>query len=211
MKIKQIEFNHSSWCVIAALTLSLQTMAHESYQVVAGINAEGTSTGYVLSSGDAYQGFVRRPSGRTEIFDAPGAGSGPGQGTVARSINDRGEVGGYEVDTNNTLHGFLRTRAGAVFVFEAPGAGSAANQRTIVAGPSGNALGVVTGWFYDENGVVHGWKRAANGAIQVIDTPGHNRDTYTSNEVRYGFVRWTPGAITTFDATQLATTRGQLR
>jgi hypothetical protein len=203
MKIKQMRVSRSSWCVIAGLTLSLQAMAHESYQVVAGINAEGTSTGYALSSGNACHGFVRHPSGRIEIFDAPGAGSGAGQGTVGQTINDRGEVGGYEVDANNRLHGFLRTRAGAVFVFEAPGAASAANQGTIV------------GWFYDENGVVHGWKRAANGAVQVIDAPGpvsaHNRGTYASNEVRYGFVRWAPGAVTTFDATQLATTGGQLK
>jgi probable HAF family extracellular repeat protein len=194
------------------------------------INARGAIAGYVQTSANLFHAFVRHPSGRIELFDAPGAGTAAFQGTVAMTLNDRGEVAGYLADANNTFHGFLRARDGTIAVFEAPGAGTGPGQGTIVAGPSGNALsdlGAVTGWFYDDDNVAHGWKRAANGAIQVIDAPDAGtaayQGTYTSalniageisggisdsNEVHHGFVRSASGLITGYDAPQAGTTPG---
>jgi len=42
-------------------------------------------------------------------FDAPGAGTGQGFGTVALSINPAGAVTGYSYDASGTIHGFLRS------------------------------------------------------------------------------------------------------
>jgi hypothetical protein len=44
-------------------------------------------------------------------FNAPGAGTGPFQGTLAYSINPGGAITGLYVDASNVDHGFLRRRA----------------------------------------------------------------------------------------------------
>lgn len=43
------------------------------------------------------------------MIDAPGAGTGVGQGTCAAGNNSAGAVAGWYVDANNVAHGFLRT------------------------------------------------------------------------------------------------------
>jgi hypothetical protein len=42
-------------------------------------------------------------------FDVPGAGTGPGQGTVPIANNPANLITGYFIDTNGVNHGFLRT------------------------------------------------------------------------------------------------------
>src|SRR5262245_32696997 len=42
-------------------------------------------------------------------FDAPGASTGPGQGTLPFAINPAGLITGYYLDTGNVFHGFLRS------------------------------------------------------------------------------------------------------
>jgi hypothetical protein len=42
-------------------------------------------------------------------FDAPGAGTERGQGTVGSSLNPAGTVTGYDIDASGVYHGFLRT------------------------------------------------------------------------------------------------------
>jgi hypothetical protein len=55
-------------------------------------------------------GFVRARDGTITTFDAPGAGTGSGQGTFPNGhINDTGTITGYDVDNNNVRHGFLRS------------------------------------------------------------------------------------------------------
>ena len=45
-------------------------------------------------------------------FNAPGAGTGAGQGTFAYSINQQGTITGFYVDNSNVYHGFVRTQSG---------------------------------------------------------------------------------------------------
>jgi len=42
-------------------------------------------------------------------FDAPGAGTGPGQGTLPQQITSAGTIVGNYVDSNYVTHGFVRT------------------------------------------------------------------------------------------------------
>src|ERR1700747_1211164 len=63
-------------------------------------------------------------------FDAPGAGTGVGQGTRAYSINPAGTIIGYSRDENNVPHGFIRSNNGRFTSFDAPGAGTGAGQGT---------------------------------------------------------------------------------
>src|SRR5437868_6660354 len=62
-------------------------------------------------------------------FDAPGAGTGPGQGTFATSLNPAGAITGYYADANLVFHGFLRAPNGSLTAFDAPGAGTGADLR----------------------------------------------------------------------------------
>jgi hypothetical protein len=53
---------------------------------------------------------------------APGAGTAPGQGAIARSINGLGAIAGYYTDANDVNHGFVRDPHGIITTFDAPGA-----------------------------------------------------------------------------------------
>jgi hypothetical protein len=46
--------------------------------------------------------------GSITTFDAPGAGTGAGQGTLPLLNNAEGAITGYDIDANGAFHGFLR-------------------------------------------------------------------------------------------------------
>jgi hypothetical protein len=73
-------------------------------------------------------------------FEAPGAGKGASQGTLAFGINPAGEVAGEYVDANGVYHGFVRAVNGAITGFEAKDAGKGSGQGTMgyAIGPAGN-------------------------------------------------------------------------
>jgi hypothetical protein len=52
-------------------------------------------------------GFVLDKHGGLTTFDAPGAGTGPGQGTFPSDINPPGAIVGSFLDASNAFHGFL--------------------------------------------------------------------------------------------------------
>ena len=74
----------------------------------AGINKWGTITGFYVDDNNVYHGYVRTREGNFTVFDVPGAGSGPWQGTQPAAINPAGQITGYYTDTNNVVHGFVR-------------------------------------------------------------------------------------------------------
>jgi hypothetical protein len=78
--------------------------------------------GYYLDSNGVAHGFQNYDGNKSE-FDAPGAGTAPGQGTFTANINFNGTAG-YYMDSNGTYHGFLNTYDGAFTTFDAPGAGT---------------------------------------------------------------------------------------
>src|SRR6266480_3286630 len=67
--------------------------------------SSGTSDGSLNYSNTP---FVR-PEPTITTFDALGAGTGPGQGTLPFAINPAGMVIGYYIDAGDARHGFLRT------------------------------------------------------------------------------------------------------
>ena len=103
-------------------------------------------------------------------FDAPGAGTRPGQGTRSLSIDPSGTIIGFSVDANNVRHGFVRSQDGSFTIFDAPGAGTAAGQgtRAYSISPSGT----ITGHFTDSVNTAHGYVRSNQGVITVFDAPG---------------------------------------
>lgn len=88
-------------------------------------------------------------------FDAPGAGTAAGQGTIVNGINVGGAIAGWYVDAVNVNHGFLRAHDGSFTSFDAAGAGTGAGQGTFAVG--NNPAGAITGLFVDANGVSHGF------------------------------------------------------
>jgi hypothetical protein len=70
---------------------------------------EGTITGSYVDANNVNHGFLRAPSGTITSFDAPGAGTSPGQGTFPVSITPAGAITGNYVDASNVTHGFVRS------------------------------------------------------------------------------------------------------
>ena len=152
-------------------------------------------------------------------FDAPGAGTGAGQGTFAVIINPAGTIAGFAHDANDVRHGFLRSSADNFTTFDAPGAGTGAGQGTRAYGIT--PAGVIAGYYDDASSVSHGYVRAADGTITTFDAPGAGTSSgqgtipygtgiidpagaitghyVDSSGVYHGFLRAPDGTITGFD------------
>jgi len=112
-------------------------------------------------------------------FDAPGAGTGAGQGTGCFAytdcsviINQWGAITGYYLDANNVFHGFVRSPNGAFTNFEAPGSDTTANDYNGTLPNAINDAGAITGAYYDVSGVAHGFLRGPEGEFTTFDVPG---------------------------------------
>ena len=88
-------------------------------------------------------------------FDAPGAGTGAGQGTLPESNNTVGAITGNSIDGNFVNHGFLLNQQGSVSVFDVPGTGTGAGQGTIPV--DNNIPGAIIGEAIDGGSVIHGF------------------------------------------------------
>ena len=163
-------------------------------------------------------------AGQIITFDAPGAGTGAGQGTYAVNINDFGVTIGYFIDTNTVYHGFVRTLNGAVTTIDAPGAGAVPGSGQGSVAYSINLEGVIAGEYQDANYVYHSFLRTPNGRFVTFDAPGAgtgaNQGTlavdinlegeiagYTqdNNNVFHGFLRSPTGVFRSFDAPNAGT------
>src|SRR6266481_2375874 len=166
------------------------------------------------------------PQPTITTFDAPSAGTGPGQGTITFAINPAGTISGRYADAGTAIHGFVRTRDGAIITFDAPGAGTGPRQGTRPF--SINPAGTSAGYYNDASGVFHGFLRTPDGAITTFDIPGAGtgpgQGTFAGNinpqeaiagryvdagDVAHGFLRAPDGTITTFDAPNAGTGPGQ--
>ena len=107
--------------LLAAAITSIQLLG-----ILAPTVSSGTSDGFLNFSNTPFVG----PQPAITTFDAPGAGTGPGQGTLPFAINPGGAVLGYYIDAGDARHGFLRTRDGAITTFDAPGAGTGPGEGT---------------------------------------------------------------------------------
>jgi hypothetical protein len=110
-------------------------------------------------------------------FEAPGAGTAPGQGTFPSGINALGVVTGFTRDPNSARHGFLRGPDGTFTIFDDPAAGSCSASCGTIGNGQGtrayaiNPAGTITGFFTDNSARCHGYVRAADGTFTQIDAP----------------------------------------
>jgi hypothetical protein len=203
------------------------------------MNTGGDIAGFSVDTNNVRHGFVRTVANGTATFatfDAPGAGTGPTQGTVPLSIDTAGNITGFYKDANGTFHGFVRKVANgtATFAtFDAPGAGTGPGGKVSFMGtlPFGfDAAGDIAGTYADANGVNHGFVYTAASATPAFTTfnvpgvgttgffpgtgalnvnaGGDSSGLYTdTNGVRHGFFRAAAGTITApIDAPGAATT-----
>lgn len=130
---------------------------------VDGLNPAGTVIGGYVSMGsfnDGTQvphGLVRAADGTITEFDAPGAGTGPGQGTYPGGINPAGTGEGYYTDSSSVNHGFVRAPDGTITTFDVPGAGTGSGQGTFAGNI--NPPGDIAGYYVDAANVSHGFLR----------------------------------------------------
>jgi hypothetical protein len=155
-------------------------------------------------------------NGKIITFNAPGAGTGSGQGTVPIGPNVWGSIVGFYFDTNSVTHGFLRATDGTFTTFDPTG-----STATYAFGL--NDEGAITGDYFDSSGMCHGFLRATDGTFTTFDPTGSTCTTsgnlndfgviggyYSdSSGVSHGFLRVPDGAITTFDAPGAGTGSGQ--
>ncbi len=163
---------------------------------------------------------------RYTTIDAPGAGTGAGQGTFPQNITDLGLIFGYYVDSNSVAHGFLRSREGNYTTFDVSGAGTGAGQGTFPY--SINPAVTITGQYIDSSNVIHGFIRTADGNVTKFDAPGAGNGagegtlSYNINpsgevagyywdaaDVAHVFLRYRDGSFLTYEGPGAGTGAGQ--
>src|SRR5262249_33974725 len=125
--------------------------------ILAPNGSGGTSDGAMNFSNTPWL----RPQPTIITFDAPGAGTGPGQGTIAFAINPAGTISGRYADAGTAIHAIVRTPDGAITTFDAPGAGTGFRQGTRPF--SINPAGATAGYYNDASNVFHGFLRTPDG------------------------------------------------
>lgn len=113
--------------------------------------------GNYVEDNDLSHGFLRNKHGVFTTFDAPSAGTGPGQGTYPWGVNTKGEITGFYIDGTDVTHSFVRDKHGAIVEFDVPGAADMGGWGSIAPN------GAVTGFYFDANNMVHGFVREAHG------------------------------------------------
>ena len=148
---------------------------------LSNINFFGMSVGnYMDNTANLVQhSLIRHADGSFTLFEAPGAGTGPGQGTGCpgcfAGLNQFGSVAGIYTDANTVFHGFIRTPDGKFTSFDAPGAGKGNSQGTGCPSDcpvSLNNKGAVIGPYIDANNVLHVYLRSPGGNIVTVDPAG---------------------------------------
>jgi hypothetical protein len=136
--------------------------------VAFAINDAGVIAGAFQDSNNVYHGYLRFPNGFFEQIDAPGAGSGAQQGTLAFNVNLSGATAGIYLDASGVYHGFVRTPGNPFASFDPPG-----SVHTYPCEETCLTLaGSVTGSFFDTAGNEHAFLRTPDGRITAIDVPG---------------------------------------
>jgi len=119
---------------------------------------KGWVSGQYIDSNDVFHGFICDSSDCSNTFisvDAPDAGTGSGQGTVAVEHREAGWSVGEYIDSSDVYHGYFRKKNGKITEFDAPGAGDQGTYTVF----SSNRDHQIAGTFKDENGIRHGFIR----------------------------------------------------
>jgi hypothetical protein len=196
-----------------------------------GINPQGTVVGSYLDDGNVFHGYQCVSGCGTAstftTYNAPGAGTAAGQGTITFSINVFGVITGFLIDANNVSHGFVTTAPFKHFtILNEPDAGQGAGQGT-TAGNIKPEGGEIAGSYVDSSGVSHGFVTAPpyrtftsfdpKGSVatlipvaSALNQEGEVTGTYVdASGAFHGFVRAANGTITEYNVKGAGTGAGQ--
>src|SRR6266481_3403427 len=120
-----------------------------------GLTPNGGIEGVFVDVNGVLHGFVRSTDGTFTTYNAPGAGTGAGQGTLPESNNTPGAITGQFIDGNFVNHAFVRSNQGIFSTFDVPGMGTGAGQGTIPV--DNNDPGAIVGEAIDGGTVIHGF------------------------------------------------------
>jgi hypothetical protein len=148
---------------------------------LSNINFLGLSVGNYMdnTANLVHHGLIRHADGSFTTYEAPGAGTGPSQGTGCpgcfAGLNQFGAIAGIYTDSKNVYHGYIRTQDANFTSFNAPGAGKGSSQGTGCPSDcpvSLNNLGALTGVYIDASNVYHVYLRSPGGSIVTVQPAG---------------------------------------
>jgi hypothetical protein len=196
--------------------------------LLVAINDGGEIIGYYVNNSGGVSSFLREPDGTYVAIDPPGAGAGPGFGTIIWSINNRGSVSGTFVDQVGAAHAYLRTHDGKYTQIDVEGAGPLC----CTLGLNINEEDAIAGEYVDSANLYHGYLRLIDGKVEEFSVAGaggtgFQKGTFTANvdglnwngdvaggyfdnaNVEHGLLRFRDGRITLFDIHGAGTGSGQ--
>jgi hypothetical protein len=125
------------------------------------INDVGAIAGYYIDSNIVCHGFLRSPGGDYSEFEAPTAGTSPYNtytaGTFVTAVDLEGATTGFVVNNYAEDHSWVRDSGGKITSFSVPGQIVVPGNDYGSGGFGINALGIVTGYWFDTNYVVHAY------------------------------------------------------
>jgi len=167
-----------------------------------------------------------RPQWQHKIitFDVPGAGTAPGQGTLAWNIVPGGWISGNYIDGNGVYRGFLRWPEGTITKFDASGMGTGSGQGLVEVFGMTPWLEIV-GDYLDSNNAYHAFVRTPQGKLTTFACPGAGPGGTAGESVNsaglisaayldvngtwHGCVRKPDGTVVNYDPPDAGTGSGQ--
>ncbi len=134
--------------------------------LLSAINDAGEIIGYYLDTANTVRSFIREPDGTYIKVEPPGAGTGPGAGTIIWSINEQGDVAGTFSNSPTSGHAYLRTHQGKYTQIDAGAPGD------VTVGLDVNAEDTVAGQYIGSAGLARGYLRFRDGTVESFSVPG---------------------------------------
>jgi len=164
------------------------------------LNDAGAATSLFIDGNGVFHGWLRTPDGKITRVDAPGAGTGSGEGSYTIAVNLEGAVVGGFIPPGGSfgnLQGFVRDVEGNITPFTPP------EGKTSVQSNAMNGAGEIVGtcWSWDANGNNIGgddaFSRAPDGTYSLFSLSGagtgNNQGTYGIDVNSQG---WITGYVT---------------
>jgi len=139
------------------------------------LNDAGAATSMFIDGNGLFHGWLRTPGGIITRIDAPGAGTGSGEGTFSVAINWEGEIVGGFIPPGGSfgnVQGFVRDTHGTITDFAPP------QGRTSVQSLAMNGWGEIVGTCWYQSGEDYAFSRAPDGTYFVFSLPGAGTGNY---------------------------------
>jgi hypothetical protein len=177
-----------------------------------GITSAGVVVGDYTDTNNVLHGFTYDTSGNFVTLDAPGAGTGSGQGTRPISVSPSGEICGVYIDQYGHDQGFFRNTAGTFTTLNITGEvaspfPTSVNDNAQVVGPYDDSNYQTVGFLWTASGPITSFAPANSTFLEdaFINSSGQIAGYFDTRVKRRGYFRDVNGSITVFDGSPSAT------